>query len=85
MINDIADFIVDEFSLTEIERGKVTANRNKLLKQFSYKYDKVVGLGMTRYEIGLWILVLALYCLRKYLVTCGNRKTEFDFMRPAKA
>ena len=57
--------------------------KKQLLSDFKYQYDDEVILGLTRYEIGLWIIFGIFYFLRRYLTTCGNRKNMFDFMRPA--
>ena len=39
---------------------------------------------MTRSELGLWIVFAIFFFLKRALNTCGDRKTVFDFMRPAK-
>ena len=58
-------------------------NKNKLLSDFKYYYDEVIFLQMTRYEVGLWIIFTIFFLMKKALVTCGDRKTVFDYMRPA--
>jgi hypothetical protein len=66
----------------EILLGK--PKQKKIVSDFSYQYDDVIGLGMTRYEFGIWLIFAIFYFLRRYLETCGNKKTVFDFMRPSK-
>ena len=53
------------------------------LASFAYDYDREVGLGMTRQEIGLWLVVGLLAGSLYSLQTMGDQKTVFDFMRPA--
>ena len=55
-----------------------------LLKSVKYYYDEDIGLGLTRYELGIWLVFGIFYMLRKYLVKCGEEKTVFDFMRPSR-
>lgn len=62
------------------EQNKPT--KEKLIREFRYFYDDVIGLGITRYEFGLWIIMLGFFFLRKYLNTCGNKKSMFDYMQP---
>ena len=59
--------------------------RTQLLADFHYEYDEVVFYGITRYEIGLWLLFCILAWLRRELRTMGDPKTIFDFMRPNAA
>jgi hypothetical protein len=39
--------------------------KKRLLQDFTYLYDEVIVLGMTRYEFGLWLLLGICYGLRK--------------------
>lgn len=61
------------------------SSSNKIVTDFKYEFDAQVGLGLTRYEIGMWIVFFIFFFLRKYLVHCGNKKTSFDFMRPSQS
>lgn len=54
--------------------------RKKLVSAVSYYYDEELFLHITRYELGVWLLFLMMYGLRKALEKCGQRKTVFDFM-----
>jgi len=54
------------------------------LSDFKYLYDDVIFLGLTRYEFGLWFIFFMFFFLEKALGSCGDPKTVFDFMRPAK-
>jgi len=51
------------------------------LKDLKYWYDDEIALGITRYEFGLWLIVIGFFFLRKYLDSCGNKKTMFDYMK----
>ncbi|CDW83802.1 nb-arc domain protein [Stylonychia lemnae] len=68
----------------EMDQGYRLLNSKKdkkILKDLKYFYDDEIALGITRYELGLWLIVIGFFFLRKYLETCGNRKTMFDFMK----
>ena len=58
--------------------------KKRLVSEFKYYYDEVIFFNMTRYELGLWIVFAIFFFLKRALNTCGDRKTVFDFMRPAK-
>ena len=58
--------------------------KKRFLTQFKYLYDEEIFLRMTRYEFGFWIIFVIFFFMRKVMDTCGNRKTIFDFMRPAQ-
>jgi hypothetical protein len=66
------------FTSTMIETQK-----KRLISEFKYYYDEVIFFNLTRYELGLWIVFAIFYFLKRALNTCGDRKTVFDFMRPA--
>jgi hypothetical protein len=57
--------------------------KKRLVSEFKYYYDEVIFFNMTRYELGLWIVFGIFFFLKRALNTCGDRKTVFDFMRPA--
>ena len=60
------------------------ARKRRLFTEYKYFYDEEIFLRMTRYEFGFWIIFVIFFFMRKVMDTCGDRKTIFDFMRPAQ-
>lgn len=63
----------------EIFKGTMS-ERKKLVSSVGYYYDEELVLRITRFELGIWLLFMMMYGLRKALEKCGTPKTVFDFM-----
>jgi hypothetical protein len=57
-----------------------TNEKKALLRNFTYEFDQDVFRGITRYEIGFYLLLLILLMLHVELKTMGNKKNIFDWM-----
>ena len=54
--------------------------KKQILRNFTYEFDQDVFWGITRYEIGFYLILLILFMLHVELKTMGNKKNIFDFM-----
>ena len=55
--------------------------RKRILGNFTYEFDQDVFWGITRYEIGFYLILAILGMLHFNLKTMGNKKSYFDFCR----
>eukprot|EP00347_Sterkiella_histriomuscorum_P019258 403342334 len=81
----VQEFLNEDSYETSVYRlGKsedqIGQSKKKLITDLKYHYDDEIGMGMTRYELGLWLITIGFFFLRKYADSCGDRKTVFDFM-----
>ena len=51
------------------------------LDELIFDVDRIIGLTVTRFELGLWILFALMTVMSMHLKTMGNKRSAFESLR----